>query len=53
MILMTDVDQYHVDYEACTSCFGIFLDAGEFKDMRNFSMSDYLKGLFSRVRAKK
>ncbi len=46
MIRMVDVDQHHIDYEACTVCFGIFLDAGEFKDLKNFTISDYLKGLF-------
>ena len=47
MIRMVDVDQHHIDYEACTTCFGIFLDAGEFKDLKNYTISDYLRGLFS------
>src|SRR5690242_10974545 len=46
MIRMVDVDQQHIDFEACTSCFGIFLDAGEFKDLKDFTVSEYLKGLF-------
>jgi len=48
MIRMVDVDQHHIDYEACTTCYGIFLDAGEFKDLKNYTVSDYLKGLFHR-----
>ena len=47
MIRMVDVDQHHIDYEACTVCYGIFLDAGEFKDLKDFTISEYLKGLFA------
>jgi Zn-finger nucleic acid-binding protein len=46
MIRMVDVDQHHIDYEACTTCYGIFLDAGEFKDLKNYNLMDYLRGLF-------
>ena len=46
MIRMVDVDQHHIDYEACTVCYGIFLDAGEFRDLKDYTMSEYLKGLF-------
>lgn len=52
MIRMVDVDQHHIDYEACTTCYGIFLDAGEFKDLKDYTMSEYLKGMFGH-RAKK
>jgi uncharacterized protein len=48
MIRMVDVDQHHIDYEACTVCYGIFLDAGEFKDLKDFTMSEYLRDLFGR-----
>ncbi len=46
MIRMVDVDQHHIDYEACTVCYGIFLDAGEFKDLKDYTMSEYLRELF-------
>ena len=46
MIRMVDVDQNHIDYEACTTCYGIFLDAGEFKDLKDYTMSEYLRGMF-------
>jgi uncharacterized protein len=46
MIRMVDVDQHHIDYEACTVCYGIFLDAGEFKDLKDYTMSEYLRDLF-------
>jgi Zn-finger nucleic acid-binding protein len=47
MIRMVDVDQHHIDYEACTTCYGIFLDAGEFKDMKDYTVSEYLRGMFA------
>jgi uncharacterized protein len=47
MIRMVEVDQQSIDYEACTKCFGIFLDAGEFKHLKEAGMSEYLKGLFA------
>ena len=46
MIRMVEVDEQPMDYEACTKCFGIFLDAGEFRHLKDGSMSDYLRGLF-------
>lgn len=50
MIRMVDAGQQHIDYEACTMCYGIFLDAGEFKNLKDSTMSEYLMGLFSRQR---
>ena len=52
MIRMVDVDQHHIDYEACSVCYGIFLDAGEFKDLKDYTMSEYLMGLFGRHKKK-
>ena len=52
MIRMVDADQHHIDYEACTTCYGIFLDAGEFKDLKDYTVSEYLKGLFSHRKKK-
>ena len=52
MIRMVDVDQHHIDYEACTVCYGIFLDAGEFKDLKDYTMSEYLMGLFGHHKKK-
>ena len=48
MIRMVEVGQHHIDYEACISCFGIFLDAGEFRILNDYTMSEYLQGLFGR-----
>jgi Zn-finger nucleic acid-binding protein len=47
MIRMVEADRELIDYEACTKCFGVFLDAGEFKHMKDLRISEYLKGLFA------
>jgi uncharacterized protein len=46
MIRMVDAGPHHIDYEACSRCFGIFLDAGEFRDLKDLTISEYLQGLF-------
>ena len=43
MIKMVDRRQRHIWYEACSQCFGIFLDAGEFKDLKALELSDLFK----------
>jgi uncharacterized protein len=53
MTEMEDVDQHHITFEACPACKGIFLDAGEFKDLKNYTLLDYLKGLFKHKTRKK
>jgi Zn-finger nucleic acid-binding protein len=34
LIRMVDRSQPHIWYEACTSCYGVFFDAGEFRDYK-------------------
>jgi uncharacterized protein len=46
MTAMEDVDQHHITFEACTACKGVFLDAGEFKDLKDYTFADYVRGLF-------
>jgi uncharacterized protein len=46
MTQMEDVDQHHITFEMCTGCQGVFLDAGEFKDLKNYTLADYVRGLF-------
>ena len=53
MVQMEDVDQHHITFEACQACKGMFLDAGEFKDLKNYTLLDYLKGLFKHKTKKK
>jgi Zn-finger nucleic acid-binding protein len=48
MIRMVSVGRHPADYEACTACCGIFLDAGEFRDLEDCTMSEYLQRLLGR-----
>jgi len=47
-----DVDQHHISYEACLSCQGVFLDAGEFTDLKHYTPMDYIRGLFGQGKKK-
>jgi uncharacterized protein len=49
MIRMVDSGPHHIDYEACSACFGIYLDAGEFRDLKDSTISEYLAGLFGQA----
>ncbi len=50
MIRMVDLDQPHIHFEACKVCFGVFFDAGEFRDYKKKSIIDYLRDLLTRER---
>jgi hypothetical protein len=50
MLRMVDPAQPHVWYEACKVCNGVFLDAGEFRDLRELTLLDRLRALFPRER---
>ncbi|MEM7001142.1 MAG: zf-TFIIB domain-containing protein [Pseudomonadota bacterium] len=43
-----DAEQRHVWYEECPVCGGIFLDAGEFTDLKFKTLLDWVRGLFAR-----
>jgi len=45
MIPMVDRDQPHIWYEACTSCYSVFFDAGEFRDYKERTVLDFFKDL--------
>jgi len=47
MIRMVDAVQHHIWYEACKTCNGVFLDAGEFTDLKERTLLDRLKDLFT------
>ena len=47
MIRMVDPVQRHIWFEACTACNGVFLDAGEFRDLKQHTLLDHLKDLFT------
>ncbi|WP_455208729.1 TFIIB-type zinc ribbon-containing protein [Kaarinaea lacus] len=50
MIRMVDKEQHHIWYEGCATCYGVFLDAGEFRDMKKETLLDFVKDLFTRAR---
>src|SRR5688500_12312425 len=44
MIRMVDHQQPHIHYESCTVCHGVFFDAGEFRDYKDQTVSEWFKG---------
>ena len=50
MTKMVDLKQSHIWYEKCPVCYGIWFDAGEFKDYKEEGVQDIFKGIFSRER---
>ena len=43
MVRMVDADQPHVWFEQCGVCHGRFFDAGEFRDVKNWSFADLFR----------
>ena len=50
MIRMVDGRQPHIWFESCTVCYGVFFDAGEFRDYKQENILDFFKDLFSQER---
>ena len=50
MVRMVDVGQPHIWYESCSSCHGVFFDAGEFKDYKRETVADLFRALRARER---
>jgi uncharacterized protein len=48
MIGMTDHQQPHLKFESCTVCYGVFFDAGEFRDYKDVSVAEAVRTLFPR-----
>lgn len=46
MVRMVDTRQSHLWFESCTSCHGVFFDAGEFRDFKDESWLDRLLDLW-------
>src|SRR4028118_54848 len=44
---MVDLKQTHLWYEKCPICYGIWFDAGEFKDFKEEGHADIFKGIFT------
>lgn len=51
MIHMVVAAQPHISYEACTVCYGVYFDAGEFSDFREETFAESWRSLFGRGRA--
>lgn len=45
LIRMSDPEQPHVRFESCTVCGGIFLDAGELRDLANLTLLERLRAM--------
>ena len=45
---MVDLKQPHISYEACPHCYGVFFDAGEFKDYSQKTLVESIRDLFPR-----
>jgi Zn-finger nucleic acid-binding protein len=48
MIQMVDHRQPHLKFESCTVCYGAFFDAGEFRDYKEVTLVETVRGLFGR-----
>ncbi len=42
---LADPEQPHIWYEECTTCSGVFLDAGEFTDLKFKTLMDWLRNI--------
>lgn len=47
MIQMVDLDQPHIHYEGCTVCYGLFFDAGEFRDYKEHTLIERVRDWWS------
>jgi Zn-finger nucleic acid-binding protein len=50
MIRMVDHQQPHIWYESCPVCYGMFFDAGEFREHKEHSVFGFFHDLFHRER---
>lgn len=49
MIRMTFVEQPHIQYEMCSVCHGLYLDAGEFKDFKQTTVAERIRHAFGHL----
>jgi Zn-finger nucleic acid-binding protein len=50
MLKMVDARQSQIWYEGCPSCYGVFFDAGEFRDYREKTILNFFEDLFAKER---
>ncbi len=46
LVKLSDPRQPHIWFEKCQNCSGVFLDAGEFTDLKHHTLGDVFKDLF-------
>jgi Zn-finger nucleic acid-binding protein len=46
MIRMVDRHQPHIWYESCPVCFGVYMDAGEFRDQKRPRIVNVIADMF-------
>lgn len=51
-IRMVVAAQPHISYEACTICYGVYMDAGEFTDFREETFAETLRAVLGKGRAR-
>lgn len=49
-MMMPEIDeqQKHIRFERCQACRGVYFDAGEYRDKKNFTLMERIKSIFSR-----
>ena len=52
MIRMVDHAQPHIWFESCPVCYGMFFDAGEFRDHKEHHVLGFFRELFARQERK-
>lgn len=50
MVKMVDNEHPHIWYESCATCYGVFFDAGEFKDYKEDTFLGFIKDMFTKER---
>lgn len=45
LVQMSDPKQPHVNFEQCSVCGGVFLDAGELRDLADFTLVERLRSM--------
>jgi Zn-finger nucleic acid-binding protein len=51
MIPMVDKDQFHIRFECCPSCYGTFFDAGEFRDLKELTVTERFTQMLQTLRS--
>lgn len=41
LVRMVDAAQPHIWFESCPTCYGRYFDAGEFRDLADYTLSDW------------